>query len=83
MDISKYDFQFEEIKNLAETLKKLTRAVDKQEDVLRLSIQDRILGTIDNEALEKIVKESDAIAGKCGVTRMRLYEWCELLSNIR
>ena len=83
MDISKYDFQFKEIKELAEKAKEKNRKAVQQEDILRLAIQDRILGTIDDEELENIAKESDRIAGECGSARMRLYEWCMMLSNIR
>lgn len=83
MDISKYDFQFREIKEFAKKTKEQTRKAIQQEDVLRLAIQDRILGTIDDEELLKIAKESDHIAGECGCARMRLYEWCKLFSDIR
>lgn len=83
MGISKYDFQFQEIKELAEKTKEQTRNAIRQEDVLRLAIQDRILGTIDNEELEKIAKESDHISGECASARMRLYECCKLFSDIR
>lgn len=83
MDISKYDFQFQEIKELAEKTKEQTRNAIRKEDVLRLAIQDRILGIIDNEELEKIAKESDHISGKCASARMRLYEWCKLFLDIR
>lgn len=83
MDISKYDFQFREVKELAEDAKEKTRKAVQQENILRLAIQDRILGAIDDEELENIAKESDHIAGECGSARIRLYEWCTLLSNIK
>lgn len=78
-----YDFQFREIKELAEKTKEQTRKAIKQENVLRLAIQDRILGTIDDEELSKISKESDRIAGECTSTRMKLYGWCKLFYDIR
>lgn len=83
MDISKYDFQFQEIKELAEKAKEKTRKAVQEEDILRHAIQDRILGTIDDEELENIIKGSDYIAGECASARIRLYEWCMMLSNIR
>ena len=39
-------------------LKELNRAVVKKEDILRLAIQDRILGVIDDKELERITREA-------------------------
>lgn len=39
-------------------LKELNRAVVKKEDILRMAIQDRILGVIDDDELERITREA-------------------------
>ena len=39
-------------------LKELNRAVVKKEDTLRMAIQDRILGVIDDKDLERITREA-------------------------
>lgn len=82
-DLEKYSFHIDEVKDAYDRCRELTRKVVAQEDRLRLAIQDRIMGAIDDAELEKITADAARLVNELGDARMELYHWRSVLGGMR
>ena len=63
-------------------LKELNRAVVKKEDILRMAIQDRILGVIPDDELERITREAKLANDACFDEKRKLRRLITRLRDI-
>lgn len=71
-----------EIKTRYDRLKKLNRNVVKHEERLRMAIQDRILGAIDDDELERITNEAKQADNECFEEKCATRQLIKVLRDI-